>query len=290
MPSMEALGLELIRSQNADGGWGFQAGKPSWSEPTGLAALALRALDRDSPQARRGVNWLRRQARPDGGLSPSPAVRQSCWVTALSVLADSMAGEIGVGAPSVQWLLSRTGVESTLLVRLRLWLLGEKWEADNSLRGWPWLPGSTAWVAPTAWTIAALTHVHRRAPDPLLQERIQEGRRFLLSRQCRDGGWNYGASRALGYDSASYPETTGMALFALKGERSGAIDRALARAAELSRHCDSVHAGAWLSLGLSAHNRNDEWPDAASPRYHTVPDAAMDLLARLARTAAGPAF
>lgn len=283
MPAVDTMREQLAGRQNPDGGWGYRAGSSSWSEPTALAVLALNGWDDRSQQVRRGVEWLRRLVRADGGVAPCPGVQQSNWVTALAVLAESVTGGIRADAAPVRWLLDRSGEESRLITRLRMWLLGVKWDVDSSPHGWPWGTGSSAWVVPTAWTIIALQHVYRRHPEPEIQERLQHGRKFLLSRQCRDGGWNYGASRALGYDADSYPETTGIALLALRGERSAAVVRAVDRAMAMAPACSSNDAYAWLTLGLAAHGR--PIPESVLTGHHSTPELALHLLA--SRTVAG---
>ena len=48
---------ELVRRENADGGWGYQ-GKTSWAEPTALAVLALESSRLEDPAHGRGIQWL----------------------------------------------------------------------------------------------------------------------------------------------------------------------------------------------------------------------------------------
>ena len=130
---------------------------------------------------------------------------------------------------------------------------------------------------PTALTILALEKAERRRPNAAIRERIAMGRAFLLARICADGGWNYGTPRALGYDAVSYPETTGVALLALHGERSKKIDRALATAERHMAQCRSSQGWSWLAMGLLAHGKT---PVAGHPlRCHNAMDAALLVLA-----------
>jgi hypothetical protein len=92
--------------------------------------------------------------------------------------------------------------------------------------------------------------MHRR-----LQGRLQTGASFLLRHACGDGGWNYGAPRALGFEARSYPETTGIALLALHGIDSSEVRKACALAQVQLAACHSSEAESWLRLGLLAHRR-----------------------------------
>jgi hypothetical protein len=100
---------------------------------------------------------------------------------------------------------------------------------------------------------------------------------------CHEGGWNHGSVRPLGYESRPYPETTGLALAALRGVRSSRIDLALAAARRFFAECRSADAFNWLRLGLMAHNQlpvNPQEP-ADLPR-RSVPEVSLDLVAAAA--------
>lgn len=272
----------LARAQNADGGWGYLPGGPSWAEPTVDALLALAAAGGDPQAMRRGHAFLARLRRPDGGLAPGPAVEESTWVTALYLLLDDAQGD----EKALQWVLRQTGRESTLLHRVRMKLLGVREEYEAAPPAWPWYPGTAAWLVPTAVTLLALRKFAARRSDPRIVERIREGERFLFVRRCADGGWNHGASRALGFQSFSYPETTGLALLALAGARPPDLERSLATAERHLERCRSWEGIAWLDMGLRAHGR----PPAALPEapVRTVMDMALRLLAERAARGANP--
>jgi len=59
----------------------------------------------------------------------------------------------------------------------------------------------------------------------------------------------------LGYDCFPYPETTGMALAALRGVQSSGTERGLAVARRFLGECRSADALNWLRLGLLAHGQ-----------------------------------
>ncbi len=270
----------LRAAQNRDGGWGY-AGGSSWTEPTVYALLALRAEPGSSQAVERGLAWLRGARRQDGGWAPHPAVDQSTWVTALVAL---LPPESTWDAPAqaLEWLLRQTGSESAVAGRLRSWLLGGRPDYERRHAGWPWFPGAASWIAPTALTILALQKLQRRSADRRIEERVEAARKFLMSRVCRDGGWNHGASRALGYETDSYPETTGMALLALDGVAFPGLSKALARAGRHLEQCRSAQASSWLELGLLAHGKPAPQPKGPGGLCRSTMDTALCLLAEKA--------
>jgi hypothetical protein len=118
-----------------------------------------------------------------------------------------------------------------------------------------------------------------------IRSRIEEGRRFLLDRECQGGGWNHGANQALGQDMRSYPETTGIALAALRGVQSPKVERGIGVATEFLASCHSADSLNWLRLGLIAHGRLPaSYCPPASLARRTVPEASLDMLVAQAET------
>jgi hypothetical protein len=267
----------LVAKQNSDGGWPYARGG-SWTEPTVYAIMAL--LDGgETSAARRGLQWLQRVRQPDGGFAPRPDVDQSTWVTALVALLPPEKIDPRMHQDAIAWLMGGSGQESTALYRLRCWLLGVDTPKEQEFAGWPWLPGTSAWVGPTSLTILALEKEDSRRPSERLKKRIAEGRGFLLRRMCLGGGWNHGAPRALGYQSRPYPESTGMALAALRGTNTPDVQTALSVAVRFLQECRSADALNWLRLGLHAHNRMPAgFCVPAEVSYRTVPEASLDAL------------
>ena len=247
-------------------------------------------LDRgDSEPVRRGLQWLRAAQRTDGGWPPQTRVDQSTWVTALvALLPPEQLGD-AVHTKAVNWVAGSSGEESSAIFRLRQWLLGQG--SSNEAPGWPWIPDTAAWVAPTSIALLALQKECRRRSRPDLLKRLDEGRNYLLQRMCKDGGWNHGSTTPLGYPTSPYPETTGMALTALHGVRARQIDVSLPLAQRYLRQCRSADAWNWLRLGLYAQGRlpADTAP-ASELQFRSVPEVSLDLIFQAAVQGRNPLF
>jgi hypothetical protein len=269
----------LRNAQNQDGGWGYRGGA-SWTEPTACVLLALAAAGERGENYQRGLAWLEKGQLADGGWAPNRSVDRSTWVTAMVVLV--LADQTGTAElpGAYGWLLKQSGRESGYLQRFRDWLLGVNQELDVSYRGWPWYPGTASWVTPTALSILALEKGGR--PDSRRRERIESGREFLLSRMCSDGGWNHGATRAWGYSSDSYPETTGQALLALAGFQERRLEKSLRCAEGHLKTCRSAEGRSWLEMALLAHGRSpSSFPKDGLTLYSTM-DRALIVVAEAA--------
>jgi Prenyltransferase and squalene oxidase repeat len=268
----------LLKKQNSDGGWPYANGS-SWTEPTVYAVLALLAAGETVP-AKRGIDWVLRTARPDGGWASRPGVGESSWVTALPTLIPGEHLGRQTSQRAIEWLLGTRGEDTTAVYALRERLLGREPSTDCAHPGWPWTKGAAAWVAPTAAALIALEREQRQRPSlrgvGLIAERAATGRNFLLAHMCAEGGWNHGATNAWGYDMAPYPETTGMALLALRGVCAGQIERAIA-AARGFLATPSADGQNWLRLGLSAHGRLPEnYRPPGGIAYRTVSEVALN--------------
>lgn len=274
--------IEAIRAaRNPDGGWPYRKGG-SWTEPTVYALLAHRAGRAELPRAACAFDWLRGAQQPDGGFAPRQSVAQSTWVTALVALLPPALVGARPHARAVAWLLNQSGMEASTVFHLCEFLRDGALPATPELAGWPWFPGTAAWVTPTSLAILALEKCYWDRPSPILRERIEAARAFLLSRRCADGGWNYGAPVALGYRSGAYPETTGQALVALRGVDPSMLQSAFALANRFLQAGQPAAATAWLRLGLLAHRQLPASDSCAAPPSRTVPDAALSFLATAA--------
>jgi len=220
-PVMNPARSRLPGLQNADGGWGVLPEGPSATEPTALAAMALR--DAEDPVAARsgarGLDWLEERQRSDGAWPASDQVPMGSWMTSLAVLAladsrrDRARAVKGAG-----WLLDQEGRPVSLVTRLFFFIFPRYnvIDLDLELKGWPWYENTFGWVEPTACALIALKKLRGQLPEPSARSRIEEGERLILDRVCEGGGWNYGNSRVYDEELWPYPDTTALALLALQ--------------------------------------------------------------------------
>ena len=274
---------QLVTAQNPDGGWGYLPGI-SWTEPTALAVLALAAYGGAGKEYEQGREWLQKTQNNDGGWAPNPHIVTSTWVTSLAVLALSENGlESSKLQRAVEWLLQQANAESGALTRLVLRAFGL---APPKLPGGsPWFPGTAAWIAPTVMSVLALSRLAyaTSSDSQSLRAAIRRGQEYILSRKCRDGGWNHGGSSFRSENSESYPEMTGMALLALKGAPINQLEAPLKLVKDSLPQTQAAEAVSWMQLALICHGRSlPASGDVLACR--TIRDVCLRLLAL-----AGPA-
>jgi hypothetical protein len=100
-----------------------------------------------------------------------------------------------------------------------------------------------------------------------------------MNRRCSAGGWNHGSTRALGYATKEYPESTGRALAALAGEPKTALEQSIGLARGFLNDSRSADAINWLRLGLTAQGAPlERYRPPGEVVYRTVPEIALDWL------------
>src|SRR5204863_640025 len=162
------------------------------------------------------------------------------------------------------WLLETSGSENGLKFRLVHKLLPSMVELDPSFKAWPWRPGNSSWIEPTAHALVALKKASSAMAGSRVRERISSGEKMILERRCSAGGWNYGNRKVLGTELPSYPETTALALLGLAGNRALDVSAPVAVAQRWLGNTRSPLAKAWLRVSLRSHSVALD-PPAASP-------------------------
>ncbi|MGZ5424553.1 MAG: hypothetical protein ACXW2V_07995, partial [Candidatus Aminicenantales bacterium] len=123
---------------------------------------------------------------------------------------------------------------------------------DNTLTGWPWVPGTFGWVEPTAWSLIALNLSGQAG-----HARALEGRKFLLDRGIPSGGWNYGNPGLDDKELLPFWDTTGLALTALRGQADiGRLRPSLDLVEKRQDKIESLCGLAWAVIGLQAYGRD----------------------------------
>ena len=181
-------------------------------EDAALSLLALRNSGAD-PHALLGTQHR------SGAWSALPNIEPlSAFHTALALLAIrpfQTASVRHAAGRGFEWLSELRGLESHWLWQWKFRLFDKQVRFDPSKSGWPWVPDTVSWVAPTAFTILAF-RVWRRE-----SARIGPAIAMLLDRACPQGGWNAGNSVVFGVDLDPHPDFTAMALLALRNGSPG---------------------------------------------------------------------
>jgi hypothetical protein len=227
-----------------DGGCPYYKGGDSSAEPTFLAALALFASGAPAERAKLLLSWAQTLQNMDGSVSVNPGHRgQGLWLTAQAAIVFHHYGLKENLKRALDFLLSLRSVTVANDPRLK---------QDNTLAGWPWVPGTFGWVEPTAWSLIAL-HLSGQAGHP----RAVEGRKLLLDRRIPSGGWNYGNPNLDDKELLPFWDTTGLALVALYGHAAPKeVSTSLELMEKNQRKIESLSGLAWAVFCLEAYGRD----------------------------------
>jgi hypothetical protein len=250
----------LLATQQPDGGLGPRAGRVSRTEETALAALALAGADEMGDAAQRALAWLAEAQRADGSWPIGADVPEPSWASALAVLAlQRLDGDGTRALAGARWLVAQEGRRASWLARLvQTYRSHRVIDQDPNLRGWPWTTGASSWLEPTAYALLALKSFAPKLPRGA-RARIEEGERLVYDRMCPGGGWNYGNSVVLDEALEPYPDTTAIALLALRQHAdTDASQRSLEVLELLLPEHDSGLALSWSVLCLDAYGRETE--------------------------------
>ena len=162
----------------------------------------------------------------DGSWPAFVGDRDGSWVTALAVLTLSINNGISpIVERAVHWLIEHNGREAHWLWRWKFKLVDTQARVDPDKYGWPWLPGASSWVIPTALALVALKQFVSCTPSEIARQRIRTGVEMLFDRACVGGGWNAGNRIVYGAPLAAHVEPTAIALIALQNELPNQIIR-----------------------------------------------------------------
>ena len=213
---------ELWRRRLRDGGWPYSAGGQVSIEATCLACLALFLGSGNLPVVRDVIDWQNQ----DGSWPAFVRDREGSWVTALAVPTLSISNGISPTVErAVHWLIEHNGREAHWLWRWKFKLVDTQAQFDPDKYGWPWLPGASSWVIPTAFALVALKQFVSCTPSEAARQRIRTGVEMLFDRACVGGGWNAGNRIVYGTPLAAHVEPTAIALIALQNELPNQIIR-----------------------------------------------------------------
>ncbi len=209
-----------------------------------LALLALSSSEPAGGTARALLARVSALQGPDGSVGLDPGrPGQGLWLTAPAAVVFHRFGLKDARDKALGFLLALRSVTVANDPNVR---------QDNTIVGWPWVPGTFGWVEPTAWAVIAL-NVAGRAGHP----RGVEGRRFLLDRQIPSGGWNYGNPAVNDRELLPFWDTTGLALLAFGRQPEAArVGPSLDFLERNQDRIQSVCGLAWAALGLEAHGRD----------------------------------
>jgi hypothetical protein len=265
--------LDFLRAnQNPDGGWGYFPGKQSWLEPTAWASIALRG----DPASQKAWKLIASWQNQDGSCRPCAAVPLPNWTASLAVTVGVLQNEPNSVKRGASYLLGLAGEDSSLKSQIVKMISPEYTDRNPKFKGWPWKPGSSAWIEPTAHGITALRLANRMlGADGERSARIESAQSLILNQRCSDGGWNYGVREALKVPLTSFPETTGLAVIGLAGRKDAgpAVDHV----ALLLKQKQLPLATAWLSAALRIHGREvPPLPDEPRPDILLTAIEAVD--------------
>jgi hypothetical protein len=146
-------------------------------------------------------------------------------------------------------------MEASWLVNLKFRFLDRHVQFDPRKYGWPWVPETVSWVAPTAMALIALERVKGRelVLGGELQRRLRLGAEMLIDRACPGGGWNAGNAVVYGVPLRPHVDTTALALLALRPLYRLPIVRNSLRWLLSNSECLSAYSLAWMILAVDSY-------------------------------------
>jgi hypothetical protein len=241
---------ELRKRELPGGGWSSGNSEHGGTEPTCLGILGV------APHAawkkERSLQFLLAQQHSDGGWPAFAGDEDPSWATALAAITlGQVEAENGARQKALEWLVQTRGREGHWLWRWKFKLADRQARFDPDKYGWPWFPGSSSWVIPTAFSLIALKQFVSCTTSETARQRIRTGVEMLFDRACLGGGWNAGNSVVYGAPLTPHVEPTAIALMALQDERPNKIIRdSLAWLKHRTQNLTAISSLAWSILSL----------------------------------------
>jgi hypothetical protein len=187
------------------------------------------------------------------------------WATALAIHTLSLLdADPTTFIPSLDALVRSRPLEASWLVRLKFRVSDRHVQFDPKKYGWPWVPDTVSWVAPTSMALIALQRAKTQGliRGRGLEHRLHLGVEMLLDRACAQGGWNAGNAVVYGSPLRPHMEATALALAALRFHYHFPIVRTSLTWLLSCAACPSAYSLACMILAASAYQdvRTDVLP------------------------------
>jgi hypothetical protein len=178
------------------------------------------------------------------------------WATSLAVNTLSILRvEPATYVNSVEALICSHPMEASWMISLKFRFLDRHVQFDPRKFGWPWVPETVSWVAPTAMALIALERAKRRGlvRGSELQRRLRLGTEMLIDRACPGGGWNAGNAVVYAVPLRPHVDTTALALLALRPLYHLPIVCNSLRWLLRNAECPSAYSLAWMILAADVY-------------------------------------
>jgi hypothetical protein len=247
----------LARRQLGNGGWAALASSSQAAiEASALAYIAL--VSEFSPVHDRATEFLLRIQNPNGSWPAfSGDDHEGSWTTPLVLIAVRNKVEaIPQRLKALSWLADSAGKESHWLWKWKFRTTDRHVRFDPDKFGWPWIPHTTSWVVPTAFSILALNQLPCTCGIDSGGRRVELGIEMLLDRACPGGGWNAGNGVVYGVELSPHPDDTAIALLALaRHAQETVVPLSLDWLERVAPTLNAPWSLAWSIVALAAHHR-----------------------------------
>jgi hypothetical protein len=256
-----------LNTHRFSNGWQLTPGRSI--EPLCFRILALRRNAHEL-EYEYALSFIESLQRKDGAWPAIVGDEEPCaWTTALAVLVLMTTGRNARLRGAVEWLIQSKGREANWFWCWRFQAVDNSVKFDPAKYGWSWIPGTTSWVIPTAFSLIALEKAAKAGVnlETRLSDRISLGMDMLLDRMCPGGGWNAGNSTAFGVSFTPYIDATAAALLALhQRDQESGVRASLSWLTAHLPDCRSPYSLAWGILGLTPYGRRNNEAGNATAR------------------------